>query len=58
MTREQELARDNQSLLKELRTRDLRIESLTLERDAAKEARDQMEQTLNVWQANARERAR
>lgn len=40
------------SLRKELSSRDLRIESLTLERDAAKEARDQMEKTLAVWKAN------
>lgn len=40
------------SLRKELSSRDLRIEGLTLERDAAKEARDQMEKTLNVWKAN------
>lgn len=40
------------SLRKELSSRDLRIESLTLERDAAKESRDQMERTLSVWKAN------
>lgn len=40
------------SLRNELASRDLRIESLTMERDAAKEARDQMERTLSVWKAN------
>lgn len=56
MTDIERLQAEVSCLRNELASRDLRIESLTMERDAAKVARDQMEELLSVWKANEAQR--